>query len=422
MKYILYLILFCFAHGFCQAQQTVIFDTENIRSAQLVVDDDPLLAPVIEQNSTQMFTLSFDYMSHLPQRLVYHIAHCDYKWQKGDTESLFESDYLMGLNGQVIEDYTNSLNTNQNYTHYTFSFPNSDLQLRLSGNYTIEVFTEDEYEGENSSSPLLRAEFCVVEPVMGINAQVTSNTDIDFNDKHQQLSYSIGYGKQRVTNVEKEIHTVVLQNMRRDNAVVDLLPSERNAAGIKFLHCRDLIFTAGNEFHKFESIDLRRPTLGVDNIRWYEPYYHITLFPNMCQRNYTYDEDQDGAYVLRNAEWDTPDITSEYTWVHFTLKSNELIPGGPIYVCGNWTNGSWDPSLKMEYDEQSKEYRAKAFLKQGYYNYQYRQLMPSGVGSTAFTDGNFYETENQYTIFVYYRPMGARYDRLVGYKTFKTTL
>ena len=400
-----------------KAQQTIVFDTENIRSAQLIVDDDPLLPPVVQLQGHKQLQLHFDYMSHVPQRLVYHISHCNYRWEKGEDESIFESDYLSGLNDQVIEDYETSCNTAQNYTHYRFNILTPDLRLLLSGNYCIEVFQEDDYTDGLTDEPLLRAEFCLVEPLMSITAQVSSNTDVDFNRSHQQVTYSVGYGAERVFNPAQELHTVVMQNRRRDNAVIDLQPNQQTAAGIAFTHRKELVFAAGNEYHKFETTDMKRPTLGIDNLRWYEPFYHATLFTDRKQHNYTYDQDRNGAFVLRNSEWDDTQITSEYIWVHFSLASDEPLPGGPVYICGLWANGSWDESLRMEYDAEAREYRGQAFLKQGYYNYQYRQPDADGIGQTAHTEGDFYETENEYTILIYHRPQGSRYDRLVGYRT-----
>lgn len=405
-----------------RAQENYIWQTERIRSVQLVVDDNPLLPPIIQLGSRQYIELNFDEMGHEYNRLIYHIYHCSYDWSAIEGESLFESDYLEGLNGQPLEDYDISFNTTQLYTHYRLRIPNEDIRLRLSGNYRIEVYDEDEYNSGNEPEPLLKAEFCIVENGMSIQAQVSSNTDIDFNHSHQQLTYSIGYGAMPVIDPLREIHTIVMQNRRTDNAVRDLEPNIRKANGIEFTHRKELIFPAGNEFRKFETIDMHRPNLNVDNLRWFPPYYHSTLYADRPERNYVYDEDQNGICILRNAEYDDEEITSEYLWVHFTLKADAPLPGHDnVYVCGLWTNGSWDEQCKMQWDEEAKEYTAALYLKQGYYNYQYRQPEEGTYkGITRWTDGDFYEAENEYTILVYYRPQGGRYDKLVGYTTLKT--
>jgi hypothetical protein len=56
-------------------------------------------------------------------------------------------------------------------------------------------------------------------------------------------------------------------------------------------------------------------------------------------------------------------------------------------------------------------------LKQGFYNYQY-VFVKDGKQAYSFeeVEGNSYETENLYSIYIYHRTQGKYYDRLVGYK------
>ncbi len=401
-----------------QAQRIHVNDPGRIRSVQLIVDGDPMLPPILRKGSRKQIELNFDEMSHDYHRLLYRISHCSYDWRTPDEnngESLFESDYLGGLNGQPLDDYDISFNTTQLYTHYRLRFPSREISLRLSGNYCLEVFDEDDY-GSPDAQPLLKAEFCITEQAMSVAAQVSSNTDVDFNATNQQLTYSIAYGSLPVADPLRELHTVVKQNRRDDNAVRDLRPNIIKQTGVEFTHRRELIFEAGNEFHKFETIDMHHPNLNVDFMRFYAPYYHFMLLPNRPQRNYSYDQDKNGLFLLRNAEYDDEELTSEYAWVHFTLTTGEALEGGDPFVCGLWTNGDWDPLCRMTWNEESGQYEAAVFLKQGYYNYQYRQPGSDGLtGTTARTDGNFYETENEYSIFVYYRKPNDRYDRLACY-------
>ena len=384
------------------AQQNQVFSNE-IRSLQLSIDGDPLLPPVLDMKKHQHLNIEFDEMSHDYHRLIYRIEHCNADWTP--TEGLFESDYLAGFNDQPIEDYENSFNTTQLYTHYRLTLPNSDTRMLLSGNYRVTIF-----DGEDMESPLLKAEFCMVESSMSILATLSGNTDIDFNQRHQQLSYSISYGNNRVVDPRRELHTVVMQNRRQDSRVVNLPPNIQNDRGIEYTHCRQLIFPAGNEFHKFEILDVEKPGLNVDNIRWYEPYHHATLYVDRPARNYVYDEDQNGAFVMRTDNDLEEDATeSEYLWVHFTLQMPRPLPS-PLYVWGQWSNGPFDQACSMQWNEEAHQYEAAIYLKQGYYNYMY--ICENGMSP----DGNFYETENEYIILVYHRPQGGRYDRLVGYR------
>ena len=405
MKRHILLILLFFILLPLQAQQQRTF-SEAIRSLQVSVNGNPLAPPVMEFGKQQHIAIEFDELSHDYHRFIYHIQHCNADWS--ETEGLFESDFLSGFNDQPIEDYENSFNTTQLYTHYRLQLPNKDTQLRMSGNYRIQIFDDDDRE-----MPLLQAEFCITDQTMSIVAGISGNTDIDFNQGHQQLTYSIGYGANRVIDPLRELHTVVFQNRRQDNKVVDLPPNIQKANGVEFTHRRELIFPAGNEFHKFEILDVEKPGLNVDHMRWFEPYYHATLFADRPASNYVYDEDQDGAFVIRTDNDDGADATtSEYLWVHFILQVPQQ--SSPLRLYGHWADGVPDEERLMEWDDKERQYHAAAYLKQGYYNYMY-------IGEDGTTpEGNFHETENEYIILVYHRPQGGRYDKLVGYRCLKT--
>ena len=348
-------------------------------------------------------------MSHDYKRYRYHIDHCDWDWNV--TDGIFESDYLEGLNDQLVEDFEKSFNTTQIYTHYKLRIPNKELRLRLSGNYRVLIYEEDEED-----SPVLEARFCIYEREAGIIAQLSSNTDVDFNDRHHQMTLSIGYGSLAVIDPEQELKVVVMQNRRWDSRVEGLVPNVRKPNGIEFTHNRNLIFPAGNEYHRFEILDVHRTATGVDRIDWFEPYYHATLFPAVIDHSYSYTEDQNGVYVVRSSDNYDDWTTAEYVVVHFFLESPRL-EGGDVYVSGWWAGQTFNPDCKMEYDEARECYHAAILLKQGYYSYEFIQK----DGMMQRTMGSFYETENEYEVLVYFRQQGARYDRLSGFRLMHNT-
>ena len=403
-------LLFLFLPCLTMAQVQRIYD-ENVRTLIVIVDDDPTLPPILSLRKRHSLSIEWDEMSHNYQRYIYHLQHCDAEWKPSD--EIFESDFMTGLNNQLVEDYEKSFNTTQIYTHYRLRLPNQQLRPLLSGNYRLQIFHEDDNISEDT--PVLEVQFCMYENVTNIRTQVSSNTDVDFNKDHQQVTLGVGYGTLNVIDPQRELKVVVFQNRRWDNRVTELIPNIRNNAGIEFTHNRNLIFPAGSEFHRFEILDIHRTAMGVERIEWFDPYYHATLFAEQPQHNYTSVKDQNGVFVLRSSDDIDDDITAEYVVVHFFLQTPRL-PGGDVYVCGLWTGESFHPDCKMEYDELHKQYHVGLLLKQGYYSYQYRQE----DGSTARTEGDFYQTENEYSVLVYYRGQGARYDRLVGYSTTKT--
>lgn len=390
------------------AQTQQIFN-RNIKTLTLTVDDDPTLPPYLLYASRQYIDIEWDEMSHDYKRYRYHIDHCDWDWNV--TDGIFESDYLEGLNDQLVEDFEKSFNTTQIYTHYKLRIPNKELRLRLSGNYRVLIYEEDEED-----SPVLEARFCIYEREAGIIAQLSSNTDIDFNDRHQQMTLSIGYGSLAVIDPEQELKVVVMQNRRWDSRVEGLVPNIRKPNGIEFTHNRNLIFPAGNEYHRFEILDVHRTATGVDRIDWFEPYYHATLFPAVIDHSYSYTEDQNGVYVVRSSDNYDDWTTAEYVVVHFFLESPRL-EGGDVYVSGWWAGQTFNPDCKMEYDEARECYHAAILLKQGYYSYEFIQK----DGLMQRTMGSFYETENEYEVLVYFRQQGARYDRLSGFRLMHNT-
>ena len=71
--------------------------------------------------------------------------------------------------------------------------------------------------------------------------------------------------------------------------------------------------------------------------------------------------------------------------------------------------------FEMEYNPAEQCYEATVLLKQGAYDFMYLWVPDgSGVGQTAPAEGNFYEAENEYQVYIYHRPFGGRYDRLVA--------
>lgn len=383
----------------------------QIRSLQVVVNGNPLAAPVMTLGGRNHVCISFDELSHEYHRYIYKVEHCNADWSP--STEIFESDYLEGFNGQPIENYEKSFNTTLLYTHYSLCLPNADIALKLSGNYLVSIYNDEDGADEQ---PVLQARFSVVEPLIGIAAQVSSNTDIDFNREHQQLSFSLSYAGCNVTDPHRELRTVVRQNRRTDNEVVNPRPNIQTPTGVEFSHNRSLIFEAGNECRKFEILNVHTPAMNVDRMEWFDPYYHATLYEDTPLRNYVYDEDQNGACIIRNEDNEDNATTCEYLFVHFTLKTPPL-PGGEVYVNGLWAEGL-TPEYRMTYNAQRQAYEAALLLKQGYYNYRYL-FVPDGEtqGHTTGTDGNFYPAENEYGIYVYYRPAGSRYDRLAGYKS-----
>ena len=86
-----------------------------------------------------------------------------------------------------------------------------------------------------------------------------------------------------------------------------------------------------------------------------------------------------------------------------------------VFVGGEVFGNQMSAQNKMAYDVEQKCYYLYAYLKQGGYDYMYYVMGTNGVTSMPL-EGSHWQTENEYAVWVYYRPFGARYDRLVALK------
>ena len=374
----------------------------RFKSLTTIVNGDWLNRPVMTLNSDDVLQIGFDELSHNYHRLVYHIEHCENDWTISD--GLFESDWLEGFNDNPIEDYQNSINTTVSYTHYDLRLPNDRCRLKMSGNYRLTISDEDEGNEE-----VMVVEFYVVEPLMDVTLYASTNTDIDHNQQHQQVSMTVLYNDLRVTNTEEQISTVVMQNWREDNARCDVRADMQTMRGLEWSHNRQLIFPAGNEYHKFEVLDVSHPTMGIDRIEWDGHYYQAYPFASAVRRNYLTDVDADGAFCIRNSDRKEEAYTCDYVWVNYQLQAPYQ---GELYISGHWTVNEPRETYLMQYDGNQGCYHTRILQKLGYYSYQYL----CADGSQPPSEGSFYQTENRYQALIYYKGIGERTWRLVGYR------
>lgn len=381
-----------------------IYDSQ-IKSLQTVVNQDWLSPTIMRLYGNDHLHVSFDELSHDYHRYIYRLEHCEADWSS--SEELFDTDWLEGFNDNVIEDFEHSINTTVAYTHYQLTIPNDRCRLKMSGNYRLHVIDEDQ------GNEILTVEFMITEQAMNLSMAISTNTDIDTNLSHQQVSFGLKYGSLSVTDPQEQLQTVVMQNNREDNWRRNVRPSAVSQNGLEWKHRKELIFDGGNEYRKFEVLDPSHPTMGIDRISWDGEYFQAFPFISEPRPNYLYDEDADGSFYIRNSDNRENDITSDYVWVNYRLKSPYMTEGC-IVIDGRWTTE--DPeTYVMEYDEASKLYTTSILQKLGYYSYQYLWVTDDGMTHPLSSEGNFYQTENRYQVLVYYKGVGERTWRLVAF-------
>ncbi len=420
--------LFPFLLPFCTYGQNSEIRSPYIKTLLVWANDDWSSLPVLSLGQGKTLSIRFDELSPEYRRYAYSIKHCNADWSDSH---LPETDYMIGFNGNTIDEYEHSMNTLVEYVHYHLTLPNEDVRITRAGNYEVTIYDEEKGVHE----PAVIARFSVLSSKVSIDATVTSNTDIDLNRTHQQVSFRLNYKDLSVNDPISEFTVYVRQNNRTDNQVTGLKPSYIMASELRYEHNRSLIFDAGNEYRRFEMIYYNQPGMGIESMGRYDNYYHATLYADAPRKQYVYDEDQNGAFLIRNNDTRTsvssPHTESDYLLVHFTfLPEGELgrLQSGEIYLNGAFTHNSFSPDYRLNYNPEAELYENTLAMKQGYYNYQYI-FIPGGIApeqpsspetNLVPTEGNFYETENEYQIYVYHRGFGERCDELVGFTQIQT--
>ncbi len=402
--------------GAGQDTMTGVFHPD-FKTLQVRLASNPYAPPVIAlADDADRVIVSFDELSDNRRYLRYSLTHCDAFWLP---EGLVESEYLDGFNEGVVDDYAYSEATLVHYVHYTITIPDRDGHIRITqpGNYLLRVYDEAEPD-----VTLLQARFGVSDFSVSVSADVTSLTDIDNNAEHQQVSFTVDAERLALDDPFGELKVVVSQNGRVDNEVSLSAPQRVEGNRLIYEHLRPLIFPAGNEYRRFETVSVTYPGIGVERIVYAEPfvrdnpYYNMELavdFPR-CSSGYIYDSTQHGRFLVREVSADDSDVEADYVMAHFSLDMPELAGMG-LYLDGDFVNRRFEPASRMVYNRATGRYENSMLLKQGAYNYQYLAV-PSGSdgGLTSVVEGDYAPTENEYLIKVYHRPRGSRFDRLVG--------
>ena len=388
----------------------LIFDN-NVRSLKVCLLNNMYVPPIYMLGSDDLLFVEFDYLGYDVHYLRYSVTHCNADWQPSQ---LVESEYVSGFNYADIDDYEQSEATYVHYYNYQFVLPNPDMEFLVSGNYLLTV-----YEQDDPDDILFQTRFSVCEGTVGVYPQVTSRTDIEYNNRFQQVSFDLRYKPNQIKDPYTEFTCVVSQNSRSDNTVIVKRPLMVGVDHTTYDHNRDLIFPAGNEFRRFETVNAHNINMGVHAIRYFEPMYHamLKLDEPRVEMQYLYDRTQFGRFTIRNAEaYDENALQADYMITHFTLDTGGKLNGGNIWLYGEFNEGYPASQVMKKYDSSEGIYTADLLLKQGAYNYMYLWV-PDGtsVGQTGKIEGDHYETVNEYLVKAYYRPFGERYDRLVGY-------
>lgn len=382
----------------------------DICSVQLHLSNSQLAYPIVNLTAgNNVLVLEFDRMGDELKDYKYTLTHCNSDWKPSELDP---HEYIDGFTDDRIDSITYSFNTLAQYTHYVVGLPNRDMRWTKSGNYLLKVFDTDQED-----QLVLVRRFVVVEPLWRIEANMVRTAEVDKLDSHHEIDFSVFPKGEKFLNAQNDVKAFVLQNGRWDNAIGPMKAHFTRGSDLVFDYQDSIVFPAGKEFRYFDlrAFDLRGEY--VKSIVNKPTYYEVTLKPSESrfgQHPISYP-DADGQFVIASLDSTITPLEYDYAAVLFSIRQNLPLEDMDVYVFGALTDWQLKPEFKMKYDEEARVYWCDTWLKQGRYDYQYRvvERKTSKPDPDGF-EGDWYATGNQYTVLAYYRPFGARYERLMG--------
>lgn len=389
--------------GLLAQSSVVINPPENIKSIVLRSQKTNDYAPIIRLGSS--IVLEFDDLDSDQKQYSYTIEHYDYNWQKSNINP---TEYIDGFTNDWIRNFENSFNTIQGYTHYRLRLPNDNLRIKISGNYVLSVLDEDD-------EVAFTRPFIVYEPLVDVGVSVHRSRDIATINTMQNIQFNVNHPNLLINNPRLELKVAIYQNLDWNTVIKDIEPQFIRGTQLLYKYGANVNFWGGNEFLFFDTKQIRGAVNNIARSELKDTFItYLYTDEERLYRPYTYYPDVNGNFVLRTIDAESIDTEGDYSWVYFTLESFENINQDAIYIYGDFNEWQLTDENKLSYNEQSRLYEGRLFLKQGFYNYSYITADEEGTVNNHSIDGSFHQTENNYTVLVYYKPIGTRYDQVIG--------
>lgn len=376
----------------------------NIKTVSFTVNGNNVI-PFFRLGET--FELRFDDLYGDEADYYYTITQYNYDWSA--PTDLAKVEYLNGMDNQRIITYENSFNTLQLYSHYTQVFPNRFNQITKSGNYLISVLNDE-------SEVVFSRRVVIYEEQVSVGLLVRRARDFDSINEKQNIEMTINYGDRTLQNPIQNVKVTIFQNGNWENSISNVKPQYTIGSELIYRYNKETQFWGGNETYTIDNKIIRATNNTVAQVTSGDNIYNTYLYVNTPRKTqpYTYFPDINGNFFIQNANSSNSQIQADYSWVYFALNTPNMLDKN-IYIVGMFNNYALTEEFKMEFNKNSGLYEKAILLKQGFTNYQYVVTDKSGkIDYANAIDGNFFQTENNYTAIVYYKGNNERYDRVIG--------
>jgi len=355
----------------------------------------------------ESFQLQFDDLYSDEADYYYTITQYNYDWSA--PTNLSKAEYLNGMDNQRIITYENSFNTLQLYSHYRQVFPNKFNQITKSGNYLFTILNDE-------NEIVFSRRVIIYEEEVNVGLLVRRSRDFEGLDGKQNIEMSINYGDKILQNPIQNVKVTLFQNGNWKTSISNLKPQYTLGSELIYRYNKETQFWGGNEGYTIDNKIIRATNNTIARVTSGDNIYNTYLYTNTPRKNqpYTYFPDINGNFFVQNANGPNSGIEADYSWVYFALDAPEFLEGN-IYISGMFNNYALTDDYKMELNKKTGVYEKALLIKQGFTNYQY--ILTNKKGAIDFEnaiDGNYFQTENNYTAIVYYKGNNDRYDRVIG--------
>lgn len=366
--------------------------------------------PVYTINGSNQLELNFDDLDGGYKNYYFTYVLCDYNWKPANLNAF---DYIKGFIQTRINTYRYSSIAYTKYTHYQAKLPDQNAQPIRSGNYLLKVYLDGD-----TSKTVFTKQMLVVESKAVVTAAVVQPFGANLFKTHQRVRFAVNVKDLNSFSAGQQIKAVVLQNNRWDIAQRDLAPAFVRGNVLEFNMENSAVFPAGKEWRWLDLRSFRLLSDRVDHGYYNQDRRELFLKSDedRSEQRYAYFPDYNGMYNIVTYESINPQSQGDYAKVHFSYASANPIAlaNKKLFVLGKFTNYQLNDNWEMKYNSESGLYECDAYLKQGYYNYIYTTVSKDGPDSKNELEGNYWETENSYTVLIYYKSFTDRNDRLIG--------
>lgn len=356
--------------------------------------------------------LGWDVIHGDGQQLYYLLEHCT---ADGQPSAIEPYEAIEGTHEMVLQHSAYSQGTITPYLRYQLSLPNEHTRPVRSGLYRLSIYAQ----GADPSSPLMRYYYSVAEEEsVQMSGQVQDADWIGRRTGHHYIEATITLPTAWAQVREDELQISVLQNGQPVPTSTPLpLPLRRSAIELSYSERTAISVPAGGRYTPLEWSKRHSSARGISHLS-HSPLGLELLVDELHSGGDDishYQSDQDGRYIPYSLDADDHSTQGEYGWATFRYRSAQLGPEHLVMLEGEAFDHLPRSARTLSCDPTQGLYQLRIPIKQGQIEYRYATISPRDTSlSYEHTTGLHWEQAQQYTLLLYYHPIGERAPRLIA--------